>query len=120
MFAALLIAAALRMNEHLGGGVAASGITAVIVALLLISRFIDSLLEVAGYGEVLRGARGQLDAIRELFAVEPLSEPQALQAPRDASVELRDVHFRYAADEPDVLRGVSLRIAPGSMTALDR
>ena len=28
------------------------------------------------------------------------------------------MHFRYAADEPDVLRGVSLRIAPGSMTAL--
>ena len=121
VFAALLIAAALWMNEHLGGGVAASGITAVIVALLLVGRFIDSLQEVAGYGEVLRGARGQLDAIRELFAVEPLSEPQALQAPqapRDASVELRDVHFRYAADEPDVLRGVSLRIAPGSMTAL--
>lgn len=118
VFAALLVAAALWLNEHLGGGLAASGITAVIVALLLVSRFIDSLLEVAGYGEVLRGARGQLDAIRELFEVEPLPEPDAPQAPRDVSVELRDVHFRYAADEPDVLRGVSLRVAPGSMTAL--
>lgn len=118
VFAALLVTAALWLNEHLGGGLAASGITAVIVALLLVSRFIDSLLEVAGYGEVLRGARGQLDAIRELFDVEPLPEPDAPQAPRDASVELRDVHFRYAADEPDVLRGVSLRMAPGSMTAL--
>lgn len=118
VFAALLVAAALWLNEHLGGDLAASGITAVIVALLLVSRFIDSLLEVAGYGEVLRGARGQLDAIRELFEVKPLPEPEAPQAPRDASVELREVHFRYTADEPDVLRGVSLRVAPGSMTAL--
>lgn len=121
VFAALLIAAALWMNEHLGGGVAASGITAVIVSLLLVSRFIDSLLEVASYGEVLRAARGQLDAIRELFAAEPLPEPQTRQAsqtPHDASVELRDVHFRYTADEAEVLRGVSLRIEPGSMTAL--
>lgn len=118
VFAALLVAAALWLNEHLGGDLAASGITAVIVALLLVSRFIDSLLEVAGYGEVLRGARGQLDAIRELLEVKPLPEPEAPQAPRDASVELREVHFRYTADEPDVLRGVSLRVAPGSMTAL--
>ncbi len=118
VFVALLIAAALWMNEHLGNSVAASSITAVIVALLLVSRFIDSLLEVAGYGEVLRGARGQLDTIRDLLAVEPLPEPDSPQAPRDASVELRDVHFRYAVDEPEVLRGVSLHIAPGSMTAL--
>jgi len=118
IFAALLVTAALWLNEQLGGDLAASGITAVVIALLLVSRFIDSLLEVAGYGEVLRGARGQLGAIRELFEVEPLPEPDAPQAPHDASVELRDVYFRYAADEPDVLRGVSLRIAPGSMTAL--
>jgi ATP-binding cassette subfamily B protein len=118
VFAALLVTAALWLNEQLGGDLAASGITAVVIALLLVSRFIDSLLEVAGYGEVLRGARGQLGAIRELFEVEPLPEPDAPQVPHDASVELRDVYFRYAADESDVLRGVSLRIAPGSMTAL--
>lgn len=111
VFAALLIAVALWMSGHLGGGLATGETIAVIVSLLLVSRFIDSLLEVAGYGEVLRGARGQLEAIRELFDVEPLPEP-------DAPVELRDVHFRYAADEPEVLRGVSLRIPPGSMTAL--
>lgn len=118
VFAALLVAAALWINEYLSGGVAVSSVVAVIVAMPLVSRFIDSLQEVAGYGEVLRGARGHLDAVRELFAVEPLPEPQTQQVPYDASVELRDVYFRYAVDEPDVLRGVSLRIAPGSMTAL--
>ncbi|QCO00096.1 ABC transporter ATP-binding protein (plasmid) [Azospirillum argentinense] len=118
VFAALLIASALWMTDRLGAGAAAGEVVAVVVALLLASRFVDSLLEVAGYGEVLRGARGQLDAIVALFAIEPLPEPELPQAPRDASVELRDVRFRYAAGEPDVLSGVSLRIAPGSMTAL--
>lgn len=117
-FAALLFAAALWMNGPVDSGPAASEAIALIVSLLLVSRFIDSLLEVAGYGEVLRSARGQLDAVRELFEVEPMPEPAAPQAPRDASVELHDVHFRYAEDGPDVLRGVSLRMAPGSMTAL--
>lgn len=117
VFAILLMTAALWMNNYLGGQMTARDVTAIIVALLLVSRFIDSLLEVAGYGEVLRGARGQLDAIRELFAVQPQLESDAPRAPHDASIELRDVHFRYAEDEPDVLRGVNLHIPPGSMTA---
>ncbi len=118
VFAILLVAAVLGMNNHLHGGMPTAETSAVIVSLLLVSRFIDSLLEVVGYGDVLRSARAQLDAIGELFDVKPLPEPAAPQAPHDASVELRDVYFRYAANEPDVLRGVSLRIAPGSMTAV--
>ncbi len=35
-----------------------------------------------------------------------------------ASLELRDLHFRYADGEPDVLRGVSLRIDPGESVAI--
>lgn len=118
VFAIMLIAALLWISGQPGGLIAPAEAVSLIVSLLLVSRFIDSLLEVASYGEVLRGARGQLEAIRTVFATEPLAEPAAPQAPQDASVELRDVHFRYAADGPDVLRGVSLRIAPGSMTAL--
>ncbi|SMH62771.1 ABC transporter ATP-binding protein [Azospirillum agricola] len=118
VFAALLTTAAVSMTGRLGAGPAAGEVVAVLVALLLAVRFVDSLLEVAGYGEVLRGARGQLDAMGALFAVEPLPEPDAPRAPRDASVELRDVRFRYAAGEPEVLRGLSLRVEPGSLTAL--
>ncbi|UMR30440.1 ABC transporter ATP-binding protein/permease [Massilia sp. MB5] len=118
VFAALLIAATLWMNQHLGGTLAGADLIGAIVALLLVVRFIDPLLEVAGYAEVLRGARGQLEAIEEIYAGQALPEPAAPQAPRDASVELRDVYFRYTPDAPEVLRGVSLRIAPGSMTAL--
>ena len=117
VFAALLIAAALGASGHVRGMDSAEAV-GLIAAMLLVVRFIDALVEAAGYGEVLRGARGQLNAIRELITAEPLPEPDAPQAPRDASVELRDVHFRYAAGEPEVLRGVSLRVEQGSMTAL--
>ncbi|AOV01955.1 ABC transporter ATP-binding protein/permease [Delftia tsuruhatensis] len=122
VFAALLVAGALWLDERLGG-VAAQGMgmeaaIPVIVALLLACRHVDPLLEVAGYADSLRAARVQLDAVRDILAVQPLPEPAVPQAPRDASVELRDVVFRYAPGQPEVLRGLSLRVEPGSMTAL--
>lgn len=110
VFAAMLIVVACWMNSSVA--------SAAIIALLVVVRLIDSLLEVAGYGEVLRGARGHLDAIRALFAVQPVPEPAAPQAPRDASIELRDVHFSYAPETPEVLQGVNLSIRSGSMTAV--
>lgn len=118
IFAALLVSATLWLNAHLTTALDIRAIIAVIVSLLLVNRFVDPLLEVAGYGEALRGARGQLDAVRDIFAVAPLPEPYAPKVPHDSSVELRDVRFRYAPDEPEVLQGLSLRIEPGSMTAL--
>ena len=118
IFAALLAAAALWLNALLGGAAGTGDAIAVIVALLLVVRFVDPLQEVASYGEVLRGARGPLDAARDIFAVRPLPEAHKPQAPHDGAVELRNVHFRYAQDQPDVLTDINLQIAPGSMTAL--
>ena len=118
IFAALLAAAALWLQGLLGAASAAGDAISVIVALLLVVRFVDPLQEVASYGEVLRGARGPLDAARDIFAVQPLPEAPAPQAPRDGGVELRGVAFRYAQDQPDVLTDINLQIAPGSMTAL--
>ncbi len=42
--------------------------------------------------------------------------PQAALVP--ASLELRDVHFRYADGEPPVLNGISLRVEPGESVAI--
>ncbi|WP_321347959.1 ABC transporter ATP-binding protein [Halopseudomonas oceani] len=118
VFAALLICAAFWLNSELDGGLQNGDMAALIAALLLVSRFVDSLQEVAGYSEVVRNARGQLDAIEELYAVEPLPEPDRPQIPRDSAIELVDVHFRYAAQEAEVLRDLNVRIEAGSMTAL--
>lgn len=118
VFAVLLVVAMLGMNIHLGGTLTEENIIGATIALLLVSRLIDPLLEVANYGEILRSARGQLDEIHHIFAATPLPEPSAPRSPCSAAIELCDVHFRYAPSEPAVLNGVSLCIAPGSMTAL--
>jgi len=117
-FAALLVVATLWLGEQAGAAFDNAAVIATLVALVLATRFIDPLLDVAGYSEVLRGTRGQLQAVAELLAVEPLPEPAAPQAPVDGSVQLEQVGFRYGDDQPEVLREVNLDIAPGSMTAL--
>ena len=48
---------------------------------------------------------------------EPPSAALAAQ-PVAGGIELRDVYFRYADGEPDVLQGVSLRIEPGESVAI--
>ena len=117
-FAALLLIAMLWLGGKEGAGLDRDAAVSAILALTLLSRFIDPLLDVAGYSEVLRGARGQLTAIADIFAVEPQPESRSPRAPANASVEFADVDFRYAPEQADVLSGVSLRIEPGSMTAL--
>lgn len=118
IFAALLVAAALWLSPRLGLEVQGASVVAVIVALVLTSRYIEPLLDVASYAEILRSACGQLAAVQSLFAAQPLVQPQQPQQPADASIEMRSLAMRYAPDQPDVLQGISLRIEPGSMTAL--
>jgi ATP-binding cassette subfamily B protein RaxB len=55
-----------------------------------------------------------------------LTAPEALDGSGSAAgpaappaIELIDLHFRYADGEPDVLQGISLRIAPGEHLAIN-
>ena len=65
-----------------------------IVALLLVGRYIDPLLEVAGYGDARRARTARRDprVVRRPAA----AETDAPQAPGDAAIELRGLRFRYA------------------------
>lgn len=112
-FATLLLVAA----QHLGGADRESLIAA-LVTLVLINRFIDPLLDVAGYSDVLRGARAQLATLQTMFDYPAQPQPTTPATPLDGSVELRGVHFGYDPAHPQVLKGVDLAVAPGSMTAL--
>ncbi|QKG01542.1 ABC transporter ATP-binding protein [Aeromonas hydrophila] len=112
-FATLLLMAA----QHLGGADRESLIAA-LVTLVLINRFIDPLLDVAGYSDVLRGARAQLATLQTMFDYPAQPQPATPATPLDGSVELRGVHFGYDPAHPRVLKGVDLAVAPGSMTAL--
>ena len=121
VLAMLLVTCVAWLNGVVDAGLNLPEVVTVVVALLMVSRFIDPLLEVAGYADVLRAANTQLHDIASLLSVQPLPQPsgvQTLQQPQDASVTLHNVRFRYADDAPEVLRGVSLHAAPGSMTAL--
>lgn len=118
VLAALLVAVVIGIDQHSAQALAPGEVIGAVLSMLLISRFVEPLLELVGYAEALRSARGQLDAMDALLAQQPLLQPQHPQLPRDASITLRDVHFSYGADQPAVLRGINLHVPPGSMTAL--
>ncbi|QMV72413.1 ABC transporter ATP-binding protein [Comamonas piscis] len=118
VFAALLVAVVIGIDPHSAQVLAPGQVMGTVLSMLLISRFVEPLLELVGYADALRSARGQLDAMDALFAQQPLPQTQQPQWPRDASISLRDVHFSYGADQPAVLRGLNLHVPPGSMTAL--
>jgi len=117
-FAALLITGATLLSDTLVDYSTISYTVGTVIALMLVSRVIDPLLDVASYGEALRNARGQLNAISEILAISPLPEPQQAQQPQDGSLELRNVSFHYAPEQVAVLRGINLKVEPGTMTAL--
>ena len=50
--------------------------------------------------------------------VTELPEESEYFEPDEAAVELKELWFRYARESPDVLRGVSLKVAPGSLHAI--
>ncbi|WP_226562556.1 ABC transporter ATP-binding protein [Salipiger thiooxidans] len=114
VFAAMLIVAV----GQLGPDLPPEQTLSLIVALVIAQRFIEPMAERAGYGEALRGARNQLEALDEIAQARPLPQADQPQQPRDASVTLEDVTFRYAENGPQVLNGVSLDVPEGSMTAL--
>lgn len=118
VFAALLVGAVLWLDIHAAAGLSSAQLIGLVVALLLVNRFIEPLLEVAGYADVLRTAWGQLDAVRDILATALLPQGDGRQIPHDASMRLRGVGFRYRDDQPEVLKDIDLDIAAGSMVAL--
>ena len=52
------------------------------------------------------------------IAVPALPEETAYLEPDEPAVELKELWFRYAKELPDVLRGVELKIAPGTLHAI--
>ncbi len=82
---------------------------------LRVSSLIDKTVE-------LKMLRLQGERLADIVLAAPEDEgPGALPAdrpPLPASIELRDVSFRYADGEPPVLQGVNLRIEPGESVAI--
>ncbi|MDZ5602776.1 ABC transporter ATP-binding protein [Pseudomonas sp. RP23018S] len=115
LFAALLLSAAWRFADLATNP---ADIVLLVVALVMSCRYTDALLEVVNQLETLRSAVAPLSAAAQILDAQPLPEPEICGRPSHAGVCLDAVHLRYARDQPEVLRGVSLTLAPGTLTAL--
>ncbi|MGE7955561.1 ABC transporter ATP-binding protein [Pseudomonas sp. NPDC089530] len=97
------------------------GLTAVgaaqLCGFLLLLRAMAAPVLAMGHGfDALNSARVSAQRLQEVLSTPPLPEPDAPQAPRDSSVELRDVCFAHGA--VPVLSTIDLRLEPGTTTAL--
>lgn len=93
-----------------------------VVAIGLLLRFTQILVDIGALASAFETRRPVLDLGHEILSAPELpvasedeqkGDPTALSA----SVVLEDVVFSYEADQP-VLRGVSFRVEPGTMTAI--
>ncbi|HEX6057919.1 MAG TPA: ABC transporter transmembrane domain-containing protein [Gemmatimonadaceae bacterium] len=86
---------------------------------LIVAGAIGSLASLFGsYQEAIGAARRVFELLETRPSVAEAAHPAPLAMPVRGSVEVEDVRFRYAAELPEVLHGVSLRIAPGEVVAL--
>ena len=72
-------------------------------------------------GVELRMLRLQGERLADIVLAEPEADGSREASPQrslDASIELRNVSFRYADGEPDVLKAISFKIEPGESVAI--
>ena len=92
--------------------------TTLLALLILVSRVIDPLSEVASYGSGIRMASAQIDAAESVLAQQPLPTPaEPVPLPQHYAIELRDVTFSYQPGVT-VLEKVSVTLPANSMTAV--
>ncbi len=66
----------------------------------------------------LKMLRLQGERLADIVLTEPEADSAAAARELASGLELRDVHFTYADGEPDVLRGVNLKIEAGESVAI--
>lgn len=118
VFALLILAMFIFVNQQMTGHLLSQDMLSIAVSLLFISRFIDALLEVASYSEVLRSVDSQLQEMRDILNIQVFTEGKKPQQLVDASIEFKNVDFQYTHDGQNILQDVSLFIPSGTMTAL--
>ncbi|HYO14890.1 MAG TPA: peptidase domain-containing ABC transporter [Thermoanaerobaculia bacterium] len=93
---------------------------AMLAALALATAFLAPLSALVGNAQQLQVVGAHLDRIVDVLEAEPEQDPKAVRpAPRlSGRIEARDVSFRYHANAPLVLDGVSLTVEPGRKVAL--
>ncbi len=95
-----------------------AGVLLPVVALLVLTSF-EAVMPLP---EAFQFLGKSLEAARRLFRVVdapvPVQDPPASATPRDFSVDIQDLWFRYDPEEPWVLRGVDLHLREGERVLL--
>lgn len=97
-------------------GVADVGAAQVCGFLLLVRAMAAPVLAMGHGFDALNNARESARRLQAVLSTPPLSEPDAPQSPRDASVEMLEVNFSHG--EVPILKSINLRLEPGTTTAL--
>lgn len=86
----------------------------------LAAGFLTPLASLVAVGFQLQEVRSHIERIEDVTAAPPEREPgRALPAPRlRGGIELREVSFRYRAQDPWAVRDVSVAVRPGQKVAI--
>lgn len=88
-----------------------------IALLILVTRFVQPLMDVGGLGVVARVTKNNLNRIDKLLSTPGLPEPALSEQVKDTSISFKNVSFGYEK-ERSILENISFKAAPNTMTAL--
>lgn len=88
-----------------------------IALLILVTRFVQPLMDAGGLGVAARVAKNNLGRMDKLMATPGLPETTLPSTVKDASIEFKNVSFGYEKDRT-ILKDISFKVEPNTMTAL--
>ncbi len=88
------------------------------LAVMLSMSMVGSLAKLEVFSENMRQVKATVESLEDFLEMPALPEPEQPAAVHGTGVELKNVHFAYTADGPEVLHGIDLTLPQGSFTAL--
>lgn len=88
------------------------------LSVMLAMSMVISMAKIEIFSNGLRQMQYTVLEIQKLLSIKSLPEPEQDRKPENYTIELKDVHFSYEAEEGEVLHGIDLTMKEGSFTAL--
>lgn len=88
------------------------------LAVMLSMSMVGSLAKLEVFSENMRQVKATVESLEAFLEMPALPEPAQPVPTSGTGVELKNVHFAYMADGPEVLHGIDLALPQGSFTAL--
>ncbi len=112
---AFIVIAAFVVTKN---GIANADILNIMYYIIITPLVTVALTKIAYSGEAEMNLIDALKRVDKIMEIEPLSETGADRRPKDHSIELNNVSYRYKDATRDAVKDVSIRIRPGEHVAL--